>query len=382
MGVIKRGRIWHVRYWAEGRERWEAAGPTRALAEALLNRRKLETAEGRVLPGKRRRARFTVRDAGARWLEHAKTAKRSWKRDAVSLAHLNAHLGGKLLDQLVALDVERYKRQRQGETYRHGGGEHATAPGTINRELTLLRTMLRRAVRDGDLVRNPFDGVKLLGESPGRVTRLDPEAEARLLAACPSRLRAVVTVALHTGLRLGELLGLRWADVDLRSGLVRVERSRPGGEAGTKSGKRRDVPLNAEARGALEALGRGEPEALVFGTGRGTPYTNLPRDWRAACAAAKLRDFRFHDLRHAFASRLVENGTDLLTVAQLLGHASLAMVMRYAHLSPAHRREAVDRLSAGVGAGTTVSGLGRSKNRSRPDLPPAQRGGIAGQVGK
>ncbi len=360
MGIFKRGDRWYVRYVYEGTEYKLSAGvgAEAEQAKALLARVLHEIAIGRHTPGKAR-SRLTVRDLGAAWIKDAEQSKRSWKRDAVSLAHLNRHLGARKIDKLSALMIEAYKRDRQRETYRRGKVrddgppvERPTTPGTINRELTLLRTMLRRAVRDGKIGRNPFDGVKLLREPPGRVARLSADEEVRVLAACPPRLRALVAVALNSGCRVGELLAARWRDVDLRVGLLAVERS--------KSGQRRDVPLNATARGVLEALAakaagaakHPDPDARVFTTAKGGKYSNVERDWRIARVKAGLPTLRLHDLRHAYASRLVEAGADLLTVASLLGHGSperpsLAMVSRYAHLSPQHRREAVERLAVG-----------------------------------
>jgi integrase len=357
MGIYRRtgarGTLWYIRYWTGGVERREAAGPTRQHAKDMLARRQVEIAERRFGPAGAAPAasrRTKVAELAERWMKHAKATKRSWRRDQVSLVHLVGHLGQMPVTALVPLDIERYKRTRLAEKYtvqtRGADGRlhpvpRETKPGTINRELTLLRTMLRQAVRDGLIHRNPFDGVKLMREPPGRVTRLSPADEERLLGACGPRLRAVVTVALHTGMRLGEILALRRRDVDLDAGLLSIEQS--------KSGRRRDLPLNAAAHAALAAA-RGRlgadagPDDLVFGTRTGLPYRSLERPWRAALAKAGVKGFRFHDLRHAFASRLVEGGTDLLTVAQLLGHSSLAMVQRYAHLSPQHRREAVDRL--------------------------------------
>lgn len=361
MGIFKRGDRWYVRYVYEGAEYRLTAGvgSTAEHAKAMLAGILLEIAHGRHTPGKRR-SRLTVRDLCREWLEQAEQSKRSWKRDRVSVAHLNRHLGSRRIDKLSALLIEGYKRDRQRETYRRGKAtddgppvERPTTPGTINRELTLLRTMLRRALRDGRLIRNPFDGVKLLREPPGRVARLSADDEARVLAACPPRLRALVAVALHTGCRVGELLAARWRDVDLRVGLLAVEQS--------KSGQRRDVPLNATARAVLEAVAakaageakHPDPDARVFSTAKGGKYGNVERDWRLARVKAGLPTLRLHDLRHAYASRLVEQGTDLLTVASLLGHGkpeapSLAMVSRYAHLSPQHRREAVERLAVGA----------------------------------
>ncbi|PYN39859.1 MAG: integrase [Candidatus Rokuibacteriota bacterium] len=155
----------------------------------------------------------------------------------------------------------------------------------------------------------------------------------RLLDACGKsrnkELRAAVVIALNTGLRLGELLGLNWIYVDLSRGVIRLEI--------TKSGRRREVPLNGDSYQALVSL-TPKAEGRVFQTRFiKTAYNN-------AVAIAKLDDVNFHTLRHTFASWAVMRGVSLKELQELLGHSSLAMTMRYAHLAPEHLRAAVSRL--------------------------------------
>jgi integrase len=138
-------------------------------------------------------------------------------------------------------------------------------------------------------------------------------------------------LALHTGLRRGEQYGLRWEDVDRERHILSVPRS--------KNGAMRHVPLNGTARHALAELhARNGDSDLVFGS-------KSPRGWfEPAVNAACVNDFTWHCLRHTFASRLVMAGVDIRTVAELLGHKTLAMTMRYAHLAPDHQLAAVERL--------------------------------------
>ena len=138
-----------------------------------------------------------------------------------------------------------------------------------------------------------------------------------------------MVIALNTGLRLGALLGLNWIYVDLSRGVIRLEI--------TKSGRRREVPLNGDSYQALVSL-TPKAEGRVFQTRFiKTAYNN-------AVAIAKLDDVNFHTLRHTFASWAVMRGVSLKELQELLGHSSLAMTMRYAHLAPEHLRAAVSRL--------------------------------------
>jgi integrase len=147
-----------------------------------------------------------------------------------------------------------------------------------------------------------------------------------------------VTVLLHTGFRRGELLGLRWKDVDFKAGVLTIPKS--------KNGDARHVPMTSTVRAILSRRARPlENAKLVF------PNTEGTRDLRwakktvpAALRAARIEDFRFHDLRHTFASRLAMESVDLMAIRDLMGHKTMTMTLRYSHLSPGHRQNAVERL--------------------------------------
>jgi integrase len=153
-------------------------------------------------------------------------------------------------------------------------------------------------------------------------------------------LTPLVTLAKHTGLRRGELFALKWAHVDFTRHQVSVH------GAQSKSGQTRHIPLNREARAALVAWRRQAPQtALVFPGDDGAMLTNVKKAWGGLCRRARLEGFRFHDLRHDFASKLVMAGVPLNTVRELLGHSDLQTTLRYAHLAPAHKAEAVEMLA-------------------------------------
>ena len=161
-------------------------------------------------------------------------------------------------------------------------------------------------------------------------------------------LQPVVLLAVNTGLRRGELFSLTWVDVDLGRAILTIR----GHTA--KSGTTRHVPLNAEA---LDVLRRWKAQTgaqgnLVFPAEDGERLNNVRKSWAGVLKAAGIRDFRFHDLRHHFASRLVMAGVDLYVVKELLGHSSIQMTERYSHLAPEHKAAAVARLvrrASGIG---------------------------------
>jgi len=218
---------------------------------------------------------------------------------------------------------------------------------TANRYLTALSHALTVAVRDwGWLDDSPMRKVTKLKEPRGRVRFLSTEERERLLAACQvsknTSLYTIVVLALATGGRQQELLTLRWPDVDFKRGTLTFHE--------TKNGDRRTIPLTGYALDLLKQ----HAHVRDLETDRVFPaYTNIKRcrirdAWNNAVRRAGITDFHFHDLRHSFASYLAMNGASLLEIAEVLGHKTLAMVKRYAHLSEAHTRGVVERMNRAV----------------------------------
>jgi integrase len=218
---------------------------------------------------------------------------------------------------------------------------------TANRYLTALSHALTVAVREwGWLDDSPMRKVSKLREPRGRVRFLSDDERQRLLDAYKKSknrsLYTIVTLAIATGARQQELLALRWPDVDLKRGTLTFHQ--------TKNGERRTVPLTGYA---LDLL-RQQARVRNLGTDLLFPaYTNIKRRrirdaWNNAVRRAGIADFHFRDLRHTAASYLAMNGASLMEIAEVLGHKTLAMVKRYAHLSEAHTRGGVERMNRAV----------------------------------
>lgn len=191
---------------------------------------------------------------------------------------------------------------------------------------------------------NPVRRVERFPESRGRTRFLDTDERDRLLEACAHsssrHLYGAVAVALGTGGRHGEVLGLRWRDVDLRAGEAAVT------FRDTKNGETRTVALEGLAWDALRqahSLRRLDTD-LVFPSRKGDRPASIRNAFDRAVEVAGLEDFRFHDLRHTFASYLAMSGATLAEIADALGHKTLAMVKRYTHLSQQHARSVVQRM--------------------------------------
>ena len=153
--------------------------------------------------------------------------------------------------------------------------------------------------------------------------------------------------ALNSGMRKQEILTLKWDQVDLKHGFILLDR--------TKNGERREIPINNALKTTLQSIVRRLDVPYVFVSPiNGKPYRAVKRSFYTACRPAGIRDFHFHDLRHCFASHLVMAGVDLATVRELLGHKTLGMTLRYAHLAPSHKVRAVDMLDNAINEVSTA----------------------------
>lgn len=186
--------------------------------------------------------------------------------------------------------------------------------------------------------KNPVKGIKLFKEQP-RLRFLEKEEIFKLLANCDEHLKPIVIVALHTGMRKGEILNLKWHDIDFRRDLIYLYQ--------TKNGERREIRINNEVKSTLLKVKKRPDSQYVFCNKNGEPYGDIKKSFFTACKKSgilQISGFRFHDLRHTFASHLVMSGVDLNTVRELLGHKTLDMTLRYSHLSQDHKKRAVDLL--------------------------------------
>lgn len=242
--------------------------------------------------------------------------------------HLKEVFGTMPLASIRRVDIQRYVTDRSG---------HA-APASVAKELNVLKHMLKLAVEWELVPVNYAHGVKPPKAPAGRVRYLQPTEMPMLLAACPEWLRPVVLLLVATGMRRGELLALRWLDIDRTGGRILLPQ--------TKNGEGRTVWLNQLALRVLEALPRdnARPTDRVFPPSEALTPENISVSFVRACRRAKIEDFRLHDLRHTTASWLRMQGADIHVVALQLGHKDLRMAARYQHLAPNFLQEAVQRL--------------------------------------
>ncbi|HZY04037.1 MAG TPA: tyrosine-type recombinase/integrase [Anaeromyxobacteraceae bacterium] len=250
--------------------------------------------------------------------------------------HIVPVFGRRRLDAIGPAEIEAYKARKLRE---------GQAAKSVNNHLYVLRKLLNLAVEWGELSHAPR--VKQLRVPHGDFQFLTFEETERFLRAAAPEWKPFVTTALKTGLRVGELLALRWEDLDLVAGRLVVRRTLWQDQEGTpKGGRIREVPLSDEAVATLQAHRhlRG-PYVFCEPDGRRLNHNRVKQVVPRTCARAGLaKRLTTHDLRHTFASHLVMRGVALKAVQELLGHATIDMTMRYAHLSPDVKRDAVQLL--------------------------------------
>ncbi len=331
MGLIKRNKVWWMNFVCQGRQVRRSTGTTdKRLADAILAKIKVQIAEGRYFETREEQER-TFGEMMDRYLKERAVLKapKSHLRDRQALNHLLPVFGERVLAEVAPKLLAGYKAQRRIE---------GAAPATVNKELQLVRHAFNVAMREWEWCReNPMHRVSMERVHNEIDRWLTTDEEQRLLQASSPWLCEIIMFAMNTGMRQGEILNLQWQDVDFARGILMVMRS--------KNGTRRVIPLNAkvyELLAAKQAVA-GATQGRVFTTPRGNELQVrfLVREFCEARNRAGIPDFRFHDLRHTFATRLVQRGVDLYKVQRLLGHKTSVMTQRYAHHSPESLRDGV-----------------------------------------
>jgi len=292
----------------------------------------------------------------------------SWQWKKVCIERFKEYFGEEtLLANVRYVDFETYRnhlkqKRVQGQKRKDGmitEGRMRTV-ASINREIACLHHIFVKGVQWEMIEQSPFDRGKslLMKENNTRLRFLNEDEIARLIGACPVHLRDIVICALNTGMRRGEILSLKWDQI--RNGLIYLEK--------TKTNESRQIPIND----TLEQLFRGirrrqqlrskhvftfvncggamkDPEknaqCMKLLKDEGVPVHEVKNAFRTACKRAGIENFRFHDLRHTFASQMILKGGSLKVVQEILGHKTMTLTLRYAHLSQEHKKEAVNLLN-------------------------------------
>ena len=341
-GIYKRGFIWWITYVdPNGIQRFESSkSRLKADAEYLLACKRKDIREG-TLQLVRKKANYTFSQLAEKYLEFVKT-QRSFRSKKGFIKLLLNEFGSLPLNSFNVMLVEQYQSKRLAA---------GKKPATVNRAIATLKHSFTKAL-DWEMISEEMyrkiRKVKLFPEHNRRLRYLAKEECQTLVSNCRENLKPIVITALHTGMRKSKILSLKWDRVDLRHGFILLDV--------TKNGERHEIPINNTLRATLQGIRRRLDIPYVFFdpiTRR--PYKDVKKSFASARKKSGIKDFKFHDLRHTFASHLIMAGVDITTVKDLLGHKSLTMTLRYAHLAPGHKAKALDILDSKLSRNNKVN---------------------------
>jgi integrase len=340
MGLYKRGSVWWVRFTYRSRQIFKSTETEdKKQAQRIYDKVKFEIAEGKWFEKK---PEHSFKEMMERYLKEHVSQKKSARAYEGYVSNLLAFFGEDvLISEMTPSMISEFKLKRRRD---------GVKSGTINRDLSILKNCFNIAMKQWEWVdSNPVTRIVMEKEPPGRVRFLTDEEFERLHNACPEWLKPVVSTARHTGMRKENILSLKWNQVDLFRRIITLEQ--------TKNNERLCIPINDTLMEVFKKLAKvrhiksqyvfSHPNAQnknAKGTFSGKRYYEVKTSFKEALKKAGIENFRFHDLRHCFASDLVQRGVDLYLVQKLLGHRSQAMAQRYAHLAPENLRNAVLKL--------------------------------------
>jgi integrase len=272
-------------------------------------------------------------DAVESFMAYSRSRKKTHYSDELTVGRLKAFFGNRSLDSFTPDLVEAYLVHRTQE----GHGRQGKLKGaTLNRDVACLRTILRRAVLNRQIDRNPIEGVKRFKED-SRNRTLDPEEYQKLLANSALHLRSIIQVAYVTGMRRGEILGLRWNQLDFKNKLIVLEAD------DTKTQEKREIPLEEGLISLFQRIPRviGCPNVFTY---KGKPIESVKTAFQDAKRKAKIGDFRFHDLRHCAITNLRKAGVSDSVIMSISGHKTHAVFRKYDRVDRQDRQTAVQRV--------------------------------------
>lgn len=280
---------------------------------------------------------------------YAKNNKKSYKSDKYALQVILFYFGANAIVQhITPTQIEKFKEWLKTE--------REVKNSTINHYLVLLSKMFNVGIDNAIIRNNPIQKVSKLREDNHKIRYLTKAEESRLFNEIEREyevldkytkktkivqpylyLKPIIITALHTGMRRGEILNLKWSNIDFAQGFIELLE--------TKSGKSRKIPISASLHQVLKAI-KPTSEYVFVNPLTNEPYKDLKKSFHTVLEKAGIKDFRFHDLRHTVATRLVEKGIDLTVVQEILGHSKITTTQRYAHPVPQRKLDAIEVLNS------------------------------------
>ena len=335
--VRKRGNSYQIDYYDPTGKRIRKSFEKKKDAEAELGKRVSLIAEGRYLDVKRD-YKTTLKELYEKYEENYKHQASFCNMKKYCLENYVEHFGeDALLANIRYVDLETYRNNLMRKLTWHG---KKRADASVNRELATIRHFHAKSVEWEMAESNPFEKGKslLLKLDNQRIRYLEQDEIDRLMVECKPKkhLYRIVICAINTGMRKGEILNLKWRQI--RNGFIYLEK--------TKTKNKREIPVNDDLNQIFKEIRKEEgfKSRYVF-TYCQRNIERIDRSFKAALTRANIEDFKFHDLRHTFASHVIMRGGSMKDVQELLGHKSMSMTLRYSHLSQEHKKKAVNLLN-------------------------------------
>ncbi len=331
MGVYKKKERWYIDYYLPSGLRKREVVNIKGVDPAQINRedakkalsiRKAEMAQGKFDIMQTKKPIPLKQLCDEYFTLHSKENKRSWKRDRTTIKHFLEAFGDKNIGQLSSFLITGYRNDRS----------KLVCKSTVNRELDTIRNMFNKAVEWEYIDKSPYTGVEKYKVNNTNLRILSIGEFKSLIQVSSEALKPILLMAVNTGMRVSEILNLMWNDINLEKDYILVRDS--------KNYESRYIPIHQELKKVLVNLKDNSETDYVF-EGR----KSIRKQWQKALKLSGIEHCRFHDLRHTFASNLVMNGVDLVTVSQLMGHKDLTMTKRYSHPTPEHKKQAINSLN-------------------------------------
>lgn len=323
--LLKGKPFYKVDVWVRGRDGTQKRLqkrkiPTKEQASLLEAKLKADSFDGEYFD-RVRPSTLTVEEAWKLYEPVTRANNDSWQSDVGRAMHFCRHLGSRKCVSLTVEDINDYRARRSTENTRKGTKPSST---TIDREVELLKRLLNYAVDCKRLQTNPIDRAKLVrAPNVRRAVICENDFEA-LVDACDEPFKGIVVTAFETGMRKGEILGLRWEHIDLRNDFIRLS------PQDTKANDARNVPLTSRLKRLLESAPRGLPHTAVFrNPNTGNAWADISSMWHRAVKGCSREDLTFHDLRRSFITRARRRGIPESLIMQMSGHRTRAVFDRY-----------------------------------------------------
>ena len=333
--IRKRGKTYQIDYFNPDGKRIRKSFKKRKDAEAELGKRVSLIAEGRYLDVKKD-YKTTLKELVAKYKENYQNQASFKTGKGHYLQNFKEYFGeSTLLANIRYMNLETYRNHLRQKITKN---KTIRADASVNREMSCLHHIFTKAIEWEMIEQSPFDKGKslILKENNQRLRFLSEDEIKTLLENCPPYLHRIVDCALNTGMRRGEILSLKWEQI--RNGFIYLNK--------TKTNDARQIPVNDSLEVMFKRIRKEQhltsKHVFIYND---KPIKEVKRSFAATLKRADIQDFRFHDLRHTFASQVLMRGGTLKDIQELLGHKTMTMTLRYAHLTQEHKRKAVNLLN-------------------------------------